>query len=321
MDIIVPDYEPISLRGSGAFGYVIEAYDRIHDVRVAIKRTHKVGTKLGREYEILSQIKDCNYIVKLMDTFYSVNDDGKVIQNLVFEYVTRSLEIYMDDFRKKKKFIPIEKIKQISKQLLLGLDYCHKRNIVHRDLKPENVLFTQDEQVKICDFGSSKCIKEKSSSTPYIVSRYYRAPELILGKTDYNSKIDIFAAGCIIAELFTLTPLFPGKTEGLQIFEHMCVLGNPGKEFFAKFKLPKGFIDYFDGLKVENIKNFEQVINGNSFYSDDEVKKAADLILNMLKWEFNSRYSAEQCLNHPFYKEEEQDEKKENDKGKENKNQ
>ena len=305
MDSIVPDYEPISLRGSGAFGYVIEAYDRIHDVRVAIKRTHKVGTKLSREYEILSQIKDCNYIVKLMDTFYSVNDDGKVIQNLVFEYVTRSLEIYMDDFRKKKKYIPIEKIKHISKQLLLGLNFCHKKNIVHRDLKPENVLFTEDEEVKICDFGSSKCIKNKITSTPYIVSRYYRAPELLLGKTDYDSKIDIFAAGCIIAELFTLTPLFPGKTEGLQIFEHMCVLGNPGKAYFDKFQMPKNFIEFFVSLKIEKVKDFEKLINENSYYSSEDSKIAADLILNMINWNTNERFTAEQCLSHPFFKEKE----------------
>lgn len=260
-----------------------------------------------------------------MDTFYSVNDDGKVIQNLVFEYVTRSLEIFMDEFRKKKKYIPIEKIKQISKQLLIGLDYCHKKNIVHRDLKPENVLFTQDEQVKICDFGSSKCIKEKTSSTPYIVSRYYRAPELILGKIDYNSKIDIFAAGCIIAELFTLTPLFPGKCEGLQIFEHMCLLGNPGKEYFSKFNLPKNYVDYFDGVKIEKVKNFEKVINESGFYSKDDIKDGADLILNMLNWDIKKRFSAEQCLNHPFFKEKGDEKGNENErgneKGKENNNQ
>ena len=300
-----PDYEPISLRGSGAFGYVIEAYDRIHDIRVAIKRTHKVGSKISREYEILSQIKDCEYIVKLIDTFYSVNDDGKVIQNLVFEYVTRSLEIYMDDFRKKKKFIPIDKIKQISKQLLLGLDYCHKKNIVHRDLKPENVLFTEDERVKICDFGSSKFINDETTSTPYIVSRYYRAPELILGKNDYSSKIDIFAAGCIISELFTLTPLFPGKIEGLQIFEHMSILGNPGKNYFSKFRLPKGYVEYFSTIKLEGINGFDQILNQDSFYSKDDANNAADLILHMIGWDPNKRYSAEQCLNHPFFKEKE----------------
>ena len=211
----IPDYEPISLRGQGAFGYVIEAYDRVHDTRVAIKRTHKVGSKLSREYQVLSELKDCDYIVKLLDTFYSVNDDGKVIQNLVFEYVTRSLETYLEEQRKKKEFIPINKIKSIMKQMLKGLEYCHSKNIVHRDLKPENVLFTEDERVKICDFGSSKFIEKDTKSTPYIVSRYYRAPELLLGKCDYDDKIDIFAAGCIFAELFTLIPLFPGKTEGL----------------------------------------------------------------------------------------------------------
>jgi len=300
-----PDYEPISLRGSGAFGYVIEAYDRIHDTRVAIKRTHKVGSKISREYEILSQIKDCEYIVKLIDTFYSVNDDGKVIQNLVFEYVNRSLETYMEDFRKKKKFIPIEKIKQISKQLLLGLNFCHKKNIVHRDLKPENVLFTEDERVKICDFGSSKYINEETTSTPYIVSRYYRAPELILGKNDYSSKIDIFAAGCIICELFTLTPLFPGKFEGLQIYEQMSILGNPGKNYFSQFHLPKNYVEYFSNLKIEGINDFDKILNQESFYSEDDVKKAADLIVNMIGWDVNKRYTAEQSLNHPFFKEKE----------------
>ena len=305
MNTRIPDYEPISLRGSGAFGYVIEAYDRINDIRVAIKRTHKVGTKLSREYEILSEVKDCDYVVKLLDTFYSVNDNGKVIQNLVFEYVNRSLEKYMDEFRKKKQFIPIEKIKQISKQLLLGLDFCHKKNIVHRDLKPENVLFTQDEKVKICDFGSSKIIKDNSSSTPYIVSRYYRAPELILGKSNYNEKIDIFAAGCIIAELFTLTPLFPGKTEGLQIFEQMSILGNPGKEYFEKFNLSRDYIEYYGSIKIEGISKFEKILNEEMFYSNDDAKNAADLIMNMLRWDYNKRYSAEHCLNHPFLKEKE----------------
>ena len=245
MSSSIPDYEPISLRGAGCFGYVIEAMDRIHNTRVAIKRTHKVDKKLSREYEILSKINNCDYVVKLLDAFYSVNNDGKVIQNLVFEFVTLNLETFIETYKKKKQHIPIEQIKLIAKQMLLGLDYCHKKNIVHRDLKPENVLLTDEGNVKLCDFGSSKCIEEKKgiTSTPYTVSRYYRAPELILGKIDYNSKIDIFATGCILAELFMLTPLFPGKTEGLEIFEHICLLGNPGKKYFEQFPLPKNYID------------------------------------------------------------------------------
>ena len=298
----IPDYEPISLRGQGAFGYVIEAYDRVHDTRVAIKRTHKVGSKLSREYQVLSELKDCDYIVKLLDTFYSVNDDGKVIQNLVFEYVTRSLETYLEEQRKKKEFIPINKIKSIMKQLLKGLEYCHSKNIVHRDLKPENVLFTEDERVKICDFGSSKFIEKDTKSTPYIVSRYYRAPELLLGKCDYDDKIDIFASGCIFAELFTLMPLFPGKTEGLQIFEHMCILGNPPKGYFEKFQLPESFLNYFVNMDKIDKADIKTVINQNKFYNEDDVKEAGDLILKMIAWDSEERISAKNALKHPFFK-------------------
>ena len=303
MNTIIPDYEPLSFRGAGAFGYVVEAYDRVNDIRVAMKRTQKVGTSLSREYQILSELKDCNYIVKLIEIFYSVNDDGQIIQNLVFEYVSRSLEDYMEEFRRKKTFIPIEKIKKIAKQLLLGLDFCHKKKIVHRDLKPENVLFTEDEVVKICDFGSSKFINDNTTSTPYIVSRYYRAPELILGKSNYNEKIDIFAAGSIIVELFILTPLFPGKIEGLQIMEYISVLGNPGRAYFSKFHLPKKFEDYFSNFNCGSMIQFEKLLNEGSFYSYNDIKNAIDLIFNMLKWDYKERYTAELCLNHTFFKE------------------
>ena len=160
----MPDYVPLALKGTGSYGYVIEAYDRKKDIRVAIKRTHKVGSKLSREYEILSEIRECPYVVKLLEVFYSTNDDGKVIQNLVFEFVPKGLENFMEDFKLKKKHIPLKKIKEISKQILIGLKYCHNKNIVHRDLKPDNILMTEDEQIKICDFGSSKNIERKNKT-------------------------------------------------------------------------------------------------------------------------------------------------------------
>ena len=303
MSSSIPDYEPISLRGSGCFGYVFEAMDRIHNTRVAIKRTHKVDKKLSREFEILSKIKDCDYVVKLLDAFYSVNNDGKTIQNLVFEFVSLNLESFIENYHKKKRHIPIDRIKLIAKQMLIGLDYCHKKHIVHRDLKPENVLLTDEGNVKLCDFGSSKCIDERKgiTSTPYTVSRYYRAPELFLGKIDYNSKIDIFATGCILAELFMLTPLFPGKTEGLELFEHICLLGNPGRDYFEQFPLPKAYIDYLEQFEIDNTAQLDKVINEHNFYTQKDASEAADLILNMLNWDINKRYSAERCLRHPFF--------------------
>lgn len=99
----------------------------------------------------------------------------------------------------------------------------HDIGVSHRDLKPENVML-KDGDVRICDVGSSKVLdprdtKPQPMNTPYVVSRYYRAPELILGCNHYDHFIDIWATGCIIFELLTSRPLFPGDAEGIQLVE------------------------------------------------------------------------------------------------------
>ena len=305
----VPDYVPLSLKGSGAFGYVIEAYDRERDMRVAIKRTHKIGTKLSREYEVLSELKDCEYIVKLIDAFYTTNDDKKIIQNLVFEFVPYSLEKYIEKFKLGKNIIPIDKIKKISKQILTGINYCHKKSIVHRDLKPENILLTDDERVKICDFGSSKNLevennnnKINSKSTPYIATRYYRAPELFLGKSNYDTKVDIFAIGCVIAELFTLTPLFPGINDGVQIFEYMNILGLPDKNYLTELNVSETFMNFLNQCKDIKVYPLNEILDPTNKYNKKDIDEVCDLLYNMLNWDYNKRFTAEQCLMHPFLK-------------------
>ncbi len=90
---IIPQYKPISIRGAGAFGYVVEALDINSGERVAIKRTHKAGKKLSREYQVLEQLNDCENVVKMMHTFYTVNEDGRIIQNAVFEYVESNFSL------------------------------------------------------------------------------------------------------------------------------------------------------------------------------------------------------------------------------------
>lgn len=114
-------------------------------------------------------------------------------------------------------------------QIFNGLEWLHSKKVCHRDLKPENILVSNKGLIKICDFGSSKILSEDGKNTPYIVSRYYRAPELILCITDYTTAIDIWAAGCIIAELFLMKPFLKGKTEGDQIFAAFKVLGSMTK--------------------------------------------------------------------------------------------
>ena len=99
---------------------------------------------------------------------------------------------------------------------MIGLKGMHEKGVVHRDLKPENILLTEDDEVRICDFGSSKILDNVTyMNTPYVVSRYYRPPELILAYTKYNEKIDIWSMACILFELMTTVSLFPGDSEGM----------------------------------------------------------------------------------------------------------
>ena len=129
--------------------------------------------------------------------------------HFVFEYL--DLNVYQL-MRERKKLFPEQMIRNIMFQSLQGLAYMHKHNYLHRDLKPENLL-CYHQTVKIADFGLAKEINAKPPFTDYVSTRWYRAPEILLRAPDYNAPIDIFAMGCIMAELFTMRPLFPGQSE------------------------------------------------------------------------------------------------------------
>ena len=194
-----------------------------------------MGNKVSREFEVLTSLKDKPNTVQLVDFFYSVDSKDRLIQNSVFEFCEKSLEDVLKDYEKHPaSYIPLDDIKRYTKQILNGLYHMHQLRIVHRDLKPENILL-KEGQAKICDFGSSKFIDETTfKNTPYVVSRYYRAPELIFATNRYNEAIDIWAVGCILFELITRTPLFPGDTEGLQILEQCCIIGTPSSDDIDK---------------------------------------------------------------------------------------
>ena len=127
-----------------------------------------------------------------------------------------SLEDVLKDLEIKREYLPMQSIKKYIRQIFNGLKNMHQLGVSHRDLKPENILLI-DQNVRICDVGSSKVLDTSSQSinTPYVVSRYYRAPELILACHKYDFSIDIWATGCILFELILKTAMFPGDSEGL----------------------------------------------------------------------------------------------------------
>lgn len=98
--------------------------------------------------------------------------------------------------------------------MVKALDFLHKNKILHRDVKPENLLLSKNGVIKLCDFGFARGIKEDNYLyTDYVSTRWYRAPELLVGDAAYNSSIDVWAIGCIFAEIFNGSPLFPGDSD------------------------------------------------------------------------------------------------------------
>lgn len=307
-----PNLIPVKMLGSGTFGksfhmilcigYVFEAYDLTNDRKVAVKRVRKAERKISREYLILSEIKGNKRCVELLDIFYTVGEDDKLTQNFVFEYIPNSLEKFISS-HKKPMMIPITTIKTIMRQFLEGLEFIHGKNICHRDLKPDNILLDDELNVKICDFGSSKILDGKSKKNiPHIVNKFYRAPELLFCRTDYTTKIDIWAAGCILIEMFTGEPLFPGKTDGLQFMEIVALLGTPPVEdqpyLYAR-------LTPATRKAVDEVETFVPISLTRVFpkeFAEKDIEQAADLASRMLVWHPDKRVTAKEALKHPFLK-------------------
>jgi len=211
---------------------------------------------------------------------------------LAYELLERDLFQMMEERRARHSYLDEEHIKVLLFQLLVGVNYIHKTGYFHRDLKPENlVLKGADEYLKITDFG---IIREAASGpcTEYIATRWYRAPEVVLRSSTYDAKIDVFAVGCIMAELFMLAPLFPGSSELDQLSKLCQVLGTPSKE-----EWPEGCAQALKrGLTFPAHRG--QDLSLILKYASPE---AVDLLECLLKWNPNHRYTCEQALFHPFF--------------------
>ena len=294
----IPNYRFDNIIGSGSFGTVYKAYDFNNFQYVAIKRSMKLGSLVSREFLILREVSECDQCIRLLDIFYSITEDNMCIQHLVFEYLPENLSRYIKFRYRSLNPLSYKEIALIMQQILLGLDFIHSKNITHRDLKPENIVIDPNTlKVKICDFGSAKKITN-NKNTPYIVSRYYRAPELIFCNSKYNSAIDIWSAGCIFIELFAGIPAFIGKTEGDQFIKQASVLGPPSLEDMEKLTKSMDFSSnvIIKAMMIKKKGNFEEFFKNCPCPQD-----AADLAAKMLKYDPETRPSAKECLKHQFF--------------------
>lgn len=280
-------YKMLKNVGDGTYGVVFKAINTANGEVCAIKRM-KTKFKSWDECLSLREIKSLrklshNYIVKLKEAF-RVNDE----LHLVFEYLDENVYQLIKD---RTEPLPESQIRSITYQVLQGLAYMHKHGFFHRDLKPENLMVSHDV-CKITDFGLAREIRSKPPFTDYVSTRWYRAPEILLRSTNYNSPVDIFALGCIMAELYMLRPLAPGSNENDQMLKLCTVLGTPTMNAWPEgYKLASQMGYRFPQYKETN---FNALMPGASY-------DAIQLMLKMLSWDPQKRPTAAECLEHPYF--------------------
>ncbi|ANZ73548.1 BA75_00688T0 [Komagataella pastoris] len=215
--------------GHGSFGNVYQTLLLPSKEQVAIKKVLQDKRFKNRELQIMKLLRHQN-VVSMKYYFYDTEEKDEYL-NLILEYIPETLYKSSSYYLQSKRVMPELEIKLYSYQLLRSLNYIHSLGICHRDIKPQNLLIDPYNGIlKLCDFGSAKILNPAEPNVSYICSRFYRAPELIFGATNYTTKIDIWSAGCVIAELILGEPLFPGESGIDQLVEIIKVLGTPNKE-------------------------------------------------------------------------------------------
>ncbi|XP_031377270.1 cyclin-dependent kinase F-4 [Punica granatum] len=280
-------YKLIKEVGDGTFGSVWRAINKLSGEVVAIKKMKKKFYSWEecinlREVKSLRKMNHPN-IVKLKEVIRE-ND----ILYFVFEYMECNLYQLIKD---RERLFSEAEIRNWCFQVLQGLAYMHQRGYFHRDLKPENLLVSK-EVIKIADFGLAREVNSQPPYTEYVSTRWYRAPEVLLQSYQYNFKVDMWAMGAIMAEMFTLRPLFPGSSEADEIYKICSVIGTPTQESWA------------EGLRLANAINYQFPQSAGVLLSaliPSASSEAINLITSLCSWDPCKRPTATEALQHPFF--------------------
>mmetsp|Transcript_21207 Transcript_21207/g.31603 ORF Transcript_21207/g.31603 Transcript_21207/m.31603 type:complete len:624 (+) Transcript_21207:133-2004(+) len=305
--------------GKGSFGKVVRAFDNVDKVWVAIKVVKKKKAFLRQaetEIKILKALQEPLQggeppkVVQLKQSFIHEKH-----QCIVFELLYGNLyELLIDT---QYKGVSLNLVRKFGKQILQTLSYLKKRNVIHCDLKPENVLMRRknSSQIKVIDFGSACFVSEKAFT--YIQSRFYRAPEVLLG-IEYSFPIDMWSLGCMLVEMHTGKPLFPGRNEQDQMCKLVEILGMPpdwliesgkyGKRHFMKQRDDKGLVRWMSSAKPgkrsfsEIMKDARNLNTGKRGHSEVDYARFEDLLRRMLNYDFRQRITPESALQHNFFR-------------------
>lgn len=304
--------------GSGSFGLVTEARCRNTGEKVAIKRVLQDPRYKNRELDIMKELHHPN-VVGLKDYFYTefsfaeepptalksrrTNQEIQRYLNVVMEHVPETVYRVIRSYERSNQRLPPLLVRLYTYQMCRSLGYLHSLGICHRDVKPQNFLVdTSTHVLKLCDFGSAKRLIKAEPSVAYICSRFYRAPELMLGATEYTTAIDIWSLGCVLGELLIGKPLFAGDTSVDQLVKIIKILGTPTRQQMEAMNHDYGAFRFPDVRPKDWKSAILNALSPSPTDFEDVCPAAAlDLLAAFLKYEPHERLSPYESLAHPFF--------------------
>jgi len=274
----------------GTFGIVFEGILKPSNEKVAIKKVLQDPQYRNRELECIKALNHPN-VVELKYHFFETVGNDKFLY-LIMEYMPHSLYRVIRRLNSRKRYTPMIYVRVVMFQLFRALAYIHSLKICHRDVKPHNILLDPRSAVtKLCDFGSAKQLVPGETNVFYICSRFYRAPDLMLGRENYGFDVDMWSVGCVMGEMINNSVLFLGDDRADQIAQIINILGTPTKNEVTAMNP-----EYLD-LTLPDVppKPWSAV------FHRDVPDEALSLITDLLRYDPRDRVSAFEALNKEFF--------------------
>jgi len=290
-------YDRAEKLGEGISSVVYKALDKHRNVFVALKTIGLENEEEGipstaiREIAILNTLQHPN-VIKMHDVVH--HERGLII---ALEFVPFNLRQWLDNNEVQPQIV-----REISSQLFQSLEYCHRMNVVHRDLKPHNILVQPTETsitIKLADFGLSRQLGiHVRTCTSEVVTLWYRPPDVLCGSQTYGMSVDIWSAACIMAELCTKTPTFPGSDNVDTLRKMYELLGTPNEEIWPECAELPNYVKY-----SQQIDNYQAQQIEEAFPQVEQLVGSNGINLLEMCWMFQStkRPTAKKALSHPYF--------------------